>query len=198
MSQFYESTVYIPSFGDIRRLIELASSHERTQPVGELAYIVASTGIRIGELVNLRVTDIVADMYLVRIASKSSPTDRYVPLSPRALQSLASLHMRFPESELVLGDKSHSYLHTLVHRLHVLACNMGAQSMRLHSLRRAMLQHLHSLGKTLREEAAINDVAGHANLAVKSSGSASDVETNLEIAKRLLKDLWAMLDLNEA
>jgi hypothetical protein len=36
----------------IRRLVELANSHERTQPVGDLAYIVASTGLRIGELAN--------------------------------------------------------------------------------------------------------------------------------------------------
>ena len=164
MSQFYKPTLYVPSFDDIRRLIEEANSHERTQPVGDLAYIVASTGLRMGELANLRVTDIVSNQGQVRIESKHLPVNRYVPLSPRTLQGLASLHKRFPESELVFGNRPRSYLQGLTVKLELLAGKVGAENMQLHSLRRAVLAHLYSLVKTSQEETAVRLVTGHANL----------------------------------
>lgn len=192
LPRLHPPAVYIPSFDDIGRLIRTANSHERTQPVGDLAYIVTSTGFRMGELENLRVTDIVAG--LVRIESKYFPVTRYLPLSPRAIQSLASLHARFPASDLVFGDRSRAYLQGLAARLRSLAGKIGTEDIRLYSLRRAVLEHFRCLVKTDHEERVIQYVIGLGNSALDSSESKLDVETNLETAKRLFADLWAELD----
>jgi integrase len=119
---------------------------------------------------------------------------RYVLVSSRALQTLVSLHARFPESELVFGDRSRSYLQTLLKKFHLLACKIGAENMRLHSLRRAMVRHLHHLANSEQEETAIQYLADHALHTAKSE---LDLQTILEIAKPFLEDLWAELDVKK-
>ncbi|MGD0417886.1 MAG: tyrosine-type recombinase/integrase [Terriglobales bacterium] len=195
LSQFHSPAVYVPSFDEIHCLIEVANSHESTQAVGDLAYIVASSGLRMAELASLRVTDIVSDLGLVQIESQHQTTTRYVPVSLRTLRCLASLHARFPDSELVFGDRSRSFLQTLLRKFHSLAVKIGAERMLLHSLRCAMLENLSVLAKTDQELAAIQYLAGHVP---SSPESDLDFQTILEIAKRLFEKLWSKLDAKKA
>jgi site-specific recombinase XerD len=188
---------FVPTFDDIRSFIEAAKNQESTLPLAHLTYVVASSGIGMGELTMLRVTDVVSDMGLVRVESKGTGGQRYVSLSPRAIQSLKSLHSRFAGSDMVFGDRSRSYLTGLYHRLHVLAVNSGIEQMRVQSLRLAALRYLHSIAKTNLEQKAVQYLAGHWN---PEPGNQSELALDaiLPIAASLLADLWAKLECNIA
>jgi site-specific recombinase XerD len=182
-----------PTFDDIRSFIAAAKKQESTLPLAHLTYVIASSGIRTGELTTLRVTDVVSDMGLVRIESRGPVVQRYVSLSPRAIQSLKSLHSRFAGSSMVFGDRSRSYLSGLYHRFHVLAVNSGIEQMRVHSLRLAALGYLDSLAQTSQEQSAVQYLSGRWN-PMTSDESDLDIDTILQVATRLLASLWTKLE----
>jgi site-specific recombinase XerD len=185
-------TAYIPTFDGIRSFIEVAKSQERTLPLAELSYVMASTGMRTGELSRLLVTDVVSDMNLVRIESKGILAYRYIPMSARAIQSLKSLHSRFPGSKMVFGDRSRSYVSGLCHRFQSLAVKSGFEQMRVHSLRLAAIAYLHTLAQTAQEQCAVQYLAGWRD-PMSSNESELDIDTILLAATRLLTSLWAKL-----
>lgn len=193
LSQSNHRRGYIPTFNAIRSVIETARNNERTQSIADLGYVVASSGLRMGELASLRITDVVSDMGLACIESKGTPFQRYVPLSPRAIQSLKSLHNRFAGSDMVFGDRSRAYLSGLYHRFQVLAVSRGIEQMRMHSLRIAALGYLDSLAQTSQEQSAVQYLTGRWN-PLLSDESDTDISTILQVATRLLASLWAKLE----
>ncbi len=188
-----EQTTYIPTFEEIRNVIEVASNQDRTLPLAQLTCVLASSAIRIGELARLRVTDVVSDMGLVRVESTGVQGQRYIPLSPRAIHSLKSLHCGFADSVMIFGDRSNSYLSGLCGRFHILGAKSGNAQLQVHSLRRAALGYLHSLARTGLEDYAVRYVAGWWS-PMSSDKSEPDIDTVLPVVTRLLANLWEKVD----
>ncbi len=125
-----------------------------------------ATGVRVSELVHLRVEDIHSDRMLVRVNQGKGRKDRYTLLSPRLLQELRAYWMQYrPRPWLFLNRDGTSHLPAktaqkvftiLKHRAKV---NHGHG---IHSLRHSFATHLMEAGVDLP---TIQRLLGHASLA---------------------------------
>ena len=150
-----------------------------------------ATGLRVSELVNLRVEDIDGARMLIRVRQGKGFKDRYVKLADRLLIELREYwNLRRPTTWLFPGEHSERPIHaSTVNRLCSDIANRAAlgKHVSVHTLRHSFATHLLDHGTDLR---TIQVLLGHRTL------STTAIYTHVSQAK--LQSTPSPLDLLEA
>lgn len=123
-----------------------------------------SAGLRRGELLNLKVTDIVSDRMLIRINQGKGRKDRYTLLSHRVLSDLRNYYKKVkPINYLFEGKQGLPYSATSVVKIVQRAAQKANVRERVspHMLRHSLATHLLENGTDLRQ---IQTLLGHNSL----------------------------------
>jgi len=137
------------SHDEVRRLFDAATC-PRDRLLFQVAY---AAGLRVSEVVRLKLTDIDAQRMTLHIRCAKGQKDRMVPLSPSLLQLLRSYWRDFRPKEWVFpggtpaGHLSISIAQRVVHRS-VLACGITKKAS-MHTLRHSYATHLLEAGTDL-------------------------------------------------
>jgi len=124
-----------------------------------------AAGLRVSEVVHLKVTDIDSQRMVIRVTQGKGSKDRYVMLSPRLLEILRLYwHDAHPREWLFPGEVPG---HPITRSAVALACNVARQRSGItkpitpHSLRHAFATHLLETGTDVRR---IQLLMGHRSL----------------------------------
>jgi len=129
----------------IDQFIRIANADPSLHITRDVVLVLSETGIRAGELCELRVSDVdVANNRLFIPGTRSE--GRCVPLSPRALSALQSLLARHPRSAFVLGEEPSRLLRRVSLSFRKISGQIGATGQSLHCLRRFFAKRLASGG----------------------------------------------------
>jgi len=129
----------------IDRIIATTNASPRLHVTHNVVLILTETGIRSNELRRLRVADI--DVKNSRLWIHGEMTEgRSIPLTPRALDALQSLHSHFPGSAYVLGDNAAGALLRVGLNFRKTAEQLGIVRQGLYSLRRFYVRHATAVG----------------------------------------------------
>jgi len=133
-----------------------------------LAY---STGMRVSEVINLKIVDIDSKRMVIKICQSKGNKDRYVPLTPKILNLLRSYfrHCR-PKEYLFNGQNSSKYSPTSCNKI---VKKYLSKDYHFHMLRHSCFTHLLESGVDLR---IIQKIAGH------SSSKTTEVYTHVSSA----------------
>jgi integrase/recombinase XerD len=138
--------------------------------VGTLRYKAAlmtayGAGLRVSEVVRLRISDIDSARGLLRVEQGKGRKDRYAMLSPRLLKVMrAWWKVEQPKDWLFPGSRPQSHMDP---RLLQLVCGQAAElagiakRVRVHTLRHSFATHLLDQGTDLR---VIQELLGHASI----------------------------------
>lgn len=129
----------------VDRIITVANADPRLHITRDVIQILSETGLRSGELCGLRISSLdIANNRLFIPRGKTK--GRFVPVTPRALNALQSLHAQFPTSDFVMGDKAHRVLRRVALSFRKIVAQIGAAGHTLHSLRHHFAMRLASGG----------------------------------------------------
>lgn len=121
-------------------------------------------GLRLGELIRLRVSDIDSDRMLVSIKASKGKKDRMVMLSPKLLQLLRDYFKEYrPKDHLFEGQSGNTYSSTSLNKVfHAAKLKAGIKKQAtLHTLRHSFATHLLEGGTDVR---VIQKLLGHNNI----------------------------------
>lgn len=123
--------------------------------------LIYSCGLRVGELISLRIRDIDSDRMVIHIHHSKGAKDRVVPLAPSALDLLRHYYKAYkPKEFLFNGESSLSYSVTslrAIFRAAIKRTNI-TKNCTLHTLRHSYATHLLESGVNLRY---IQELLGH-------------------------------------
>lgn len=126
--------------------------------------IIYSAGLRVGEVVKLKVEDVDSNRMLVHVKGAKGRKDRYTLLSKTALEILREYWRKYkPAKWLFEGARDGRYLSTrTVEKLLTHACEKAGikKEVSVHTLRHSFATHLLESGTDLRY---IQELLGHAN-----------------------------------
>ncbi|MBM7624276.1 site-specific tyrosine recombinase/integron integrase [Sporohalobacter salinus] len=150
--------------------------------------LVYSAGLRVSEVVSLKVEDIDSERMLIRVKQGKGKKDRYTLLSEVALKELRrySKKYRIEEGWLFPGGKEGTYLtERSVQRVFKKACRKAGikKEVGIHSLRHSFATHLLEKGTDLRY---IQKLLGHKNL--------KTTERYTHVSKKNIEDIKSPLD----
>lgn len=154
----------LPEILSAEELVRLfaATNNIKHRVLLETAY---SAGLRVSELVHLKITDIDSDRMMIRVEQGKGNKDRYTILSPRLLPQLRDYWRQFrPSSWLFPGqhDIFATDRHTASNIFHAAKAKAGIQkSGGIHSLRHAFATHLLEAGVDAR---TIQIIMGHKSI----------------------------------
>lgn len=123
-----------------------------------------SAGLRRGELLNLKLTDIISDRMLVRVNQGKGRKDRYTLLSQKTLDDLRTYYVKEkPSAYLFEGAKGQVYSPTSVTKIVKRAARKAQikEQVSPHMLRHSLATHLLENGTDLRQ---IQSLLGHNSL----------------------------------
>lgn len=112
---------------DIREVIFQCEGESDLQVVGNMIRVLANTGLRNGEFMTLRISDIDPGGQWLQVSRRRGMGSemRMLPLRSRTLAALNSLHDMNPESELVLGDSPRTRFDYTIRKLKIIAPQFG-------------------------------------------------------------------------
>jgi integrase/recombinase XerD len=129
-----------------------------------ILYLTYSSGLRVGEVVRLKINDIDSDRMLIHIRQGKGRKDRYTILSATALNVLKEyVHITKPKDWLFPGGKNNSFLtERSVQKVFASACKKAniRKGVTVHSLRHSFATHLLENGIDLRY---IQELLGHSS-----------------------------------
>jgi len=129
-----------------------------------ILYLIYSSGLRVGEVVRLSVTDIDPDRMLVHVVQGKGRKDRYTLLSQVALDVLNRYRLvEEPEDRLFPGGGEGEFLtERSVQKIFKAACEkaMIKKDVSVHSLRHSFATHLLESGTDIRY---IQELLGHSS-----------------------------------
>ena len=123
-----------------------------------------SGGLRIGELLALKPTDINSERMMIRVESGKGGKDRYTLLSQTTLNDLRNYYRAYkPKTLLFEGDDHGPYSASSVRKILKRACQAANIKRRVtpHTLRHSFATHLLEQGTDLR---TIQTLLGHNNI----------------------------------
>jgi len=118
----------------MKNLLALSAESPTTQDLHDVVKIVLNTGMRAGELCELRFADVDHNNRQLVFNATKSCTRRVVPVGPETLQILESRRELQPELEFVLGKCPRGVVKRVERQLRTLK---GMSRVSLHMLRRA-------------------------------------------------------------
>lgn len=148
-----------------------------------------SAGLRVSEIVNLKIADIDSGRMQIRIANAKGKKDRYVNLSPVLLDILRKYISHYkPAPKVYLfesGDSLWAYPTRTVQQIFSKAKNKAGiiKEVGIHSLRHSFATHLLDKGTDIKY---IKDLLGHFNI--------KTTERYLHVSKQQLVNIVSPLD----
>lgn len=121
-------------------------------------------GLRVSEIVNLKISDIDSDRMLVLIESAKGKKDRYVPLPATVLEDMRSYYRLYkPKTYLFEGQYGGQYSKRSVQNIFKTAMEKAKinKSIGIHGLRHSYATHLLEAGTDM---ALIQKLLGHQNI----------------------------------
>ncbi|MDD7913834.1 tyrosine-type recombinase/integrase [Polaribacter ponticola] len=128
-----------------------------------LLSLLYSGGLRIGEAINLEITDIDSERMLIHIKQAKGKKDRYTLLSPAFVKILREYYIAYkPEKYLFEGQKGGKYSNTSAQKVLKNALFKAGikKKITLHSLRHSFATHLLEKGTDIRY---IQELLGHSS-----------------------------------
>ncbi len=129
-----------------------------------ILYLVYSSGLRVGEVVRLKVNDLDQDRMLLRVEQGKGRKDRYTLLSQVALDIVNKyMAIEEPEDRLFPGGKEDSFLtERSVQKVFKDACDKAdiKKNVSVHTLRHSFATHLLESGTDIRY---IQELLGHSS-----------------------------------
>ncbi|QUH31943.1 tyrosine-type recombinase/integrase [Vallitalea guaymasensis] len=129
-----------------------------------LLALIYSSGLRVGEVVKLKINDIDSQRMLIKIEQGKGNKDRYVMLSESILLQLRKYYKEYrPNKWLFEGaDKDKHITERTVQRIFKNACEKGCvmKKVSVHSLRHSFATHLLESGTDIRY---IQELLGHSS-----------------------------------
>lgn len=123
--------------------------------------LIYSSGLRSGELINLKISDIDSDRMIIHIKGAKGKKDRIVPLAESTLGLLREYFKSYrPKEYLFNGESNLVYSKSSLQAVFRKACRLAKINKRvtLHSLRHSYATHLLEEGVNLRY---IQEILGH-------------------------------------
>jgi site-specific recombinase XerD len=118
-----------------------------------------SVGLRVSEVVNLKIEDIDSKRMLIHIKNAKGRKDRLVPLSPNVLNLLREYFKQYrPVEYLFNGQTSNQYSIGSCQKIYKLYIDQNSS---IHTLRHSSFTNLLENGTDLR---IIQKIAGHSNV----------------------------------
>ncbi|GMQ64596.1 hypothetical protein AN2V17_38340 [Vallitalea sp. AN17-2] len=123
-----------------------------------------SSGLRVGEVVKLKINDIDSQRMLIKIEQGKGNKDRYVMLSESILLQLRKYYKEYRPNKWLLegADKDKHITERTVQRIFKNACEKGyvMKKVSVHSLRHSFATHLLESGTDIRY---IQELLGHSS-----------------------------------
>lgn len=146
---------------EVRRLLDSCDGI-RSKALLSLTY---SCGLRISELINLKISDIDSDRKQVHIRQGKGRKDRYVPLSKKVLPDLRNYFLKYHPNVYLFNSSpgkeiSAFEIHNILRDAILLACIRKPCT--LHTLRHSYATHLLEQGENILR---IRDLLGHTDIA---------------------------------
>lgn len=131
----------------ISAIITAANSDPSMSIASDVVQVVLHTGLLSSQLSNLRISDVDVENNRLRLDSHASPSgQRFILLSPMALEALMRLHGLNPKSEFVLGDNPAARISFVRLALRRVGEQTGNRNLRLHSFRSTFIAMMISAG----------------------------------------------------
>lgn len=148
---------------DILSMTEIKSLLKsfRNEKHRTIFYLIYSGGLRIGELLALKVHDIDSSRMMIRIRQSKGAKDRDIPLSITCLEQLRRYYIAYkPSLYLIEGRNGKPYSASSIRKLLKRALSQSGlkKNITVHSLRHAYATHLLENGTDLR---IIQELLGH-------------------------------------
>lgn len=154
-----------------------------------LLSLLYSAGLRIGEAINLEISDIDSQRMLIHIKQAKGKKDRYTLLSPAFVKILRMYYVAYkPQKYLFEGQKGGKYSNTSAQKVlkNALDKTKIQKKVTLHSLRHSFATHLLEKGTDIRY---IQELLGHSS--PKTTMIYTHVtETSLKKIKNPFDDLF--------
>lgn len=148
------------SYNEVRKILGILSNEKHKT----ILYLVYSAGLRVGEVVRLKINDIDSDRMLIRVSQGKGRKDRYTLLSEVMLEQLRKYYMLYkPENWLFAGQEKGKHItERTVQRVfeNALYAAKINKKVSIHSLRHSFATHLLENGIDLRY---IQELLGHAS-----------------------------------
>ena len=138
-----------------------------------LIMTIYSGGLRISELINLKVKDIDSNRMQIRVEQSKGKKDRYTLLSKKTLLTLRLYFKEYkPKEWLFEGEKGGQYADSSIYKIFKTALNAAkiTKKVSIHSLRHSFATHLLENGTDLRY---IQSLLGH------SSSKTTEIYTHI-------------------
>ncbi len=126
-----------------------------------LISLIYSAGLRIGEALNLELTDLDSKRKMLHIRSAKGKKDRFIPLSPKILQMIINYYRQYrPKKYLFEGQNGRQYTATSARMILKKAMKRAGinKPATLHTLRHSYATHLLENGTDIR---LIQELLGH-------------------------------------
>ncbi len=160
---------YVPRPRKAKRLPEVLSEEEVTRILKQIKnlkhkciiYLIYSAGLRLTEVVHLKITDINSDRKQIFIRSAKGNKDRYVILSDTILELLREYYKRYkPKKWLFESKPEFQYSRRRIQRILKAAVEKAGVKKKatIHTLRHSFATHLLEHGTDLRY---IQELLGH-------------------------------------
>lgn len=133
---------------ELRLLLDVTAKNPGLRDLHDVATIIANTGIRPGEISQMKWADV--DISLQRFAIRSKfGRKRSVPYGPKTLQTLKARREREPEAEYLLGPSASKVLRTASLQLRAVCDDNGLHGVTFRTLRHTMFSRLMSSGASI-------------------------------------------------
>lgn len=155
--------VYLPtvlSAKDISKLLRVTNNLKHQM----ILLLIYSGGLRLGELLNLKIGDIDSETMKIHIRHAKGKKDRYIMLSEKTLIMLRDYYKKYqPHNFLIEGRNSRKYSPTSVQSVFKTALKKSGikKKVTVHSLRHSFATHLLDEGTDIRY---IQELLGHKRL----------------------------------
>jgi integrase/recombinase XerD len=126
------------------------------------------TGLRVNELINLRIRDIDSSQMIIRIKNAKGNKDRIVPLSKTLLSQLRTYYQQYkPKEYLFNGQFDVKYTASSIRQFLKKYAKMAGitKNVRPHIIRHSSFSEMLNIGNDLR---SIQVIAGHSNIKTTS------------------------------
>jgi site-specific recombinase XerD len=171
------------SFEDVKRILDALNNEKHRT----LLFLIYSAGLRVGEVVRLKIQDIDSSRMLIHVEQGKGRKDRYTLLSEIALTQLRKYYSLYkPEVWLFPGQDKREFLtERTVERVFEKACSLAKINKKatVHTLRHSFATHLLEGGTDLR---FIQELLGH------SSSKTTEIYTH--VTQKNIANIQSPLD----
>jgi integrase len=121
---------------DTVKILEICDKEPRLHLVRDVIRILANTGIRNSELLALRISHVdISGGRMTIVEGRKTPAVRTLPLRPKTLAAITSLHSMNPESPFVLGKFPSRRMRIVIARLNSMWPRLSDDRLLLHRVR---------------------------------------------------------------